>query len=81
MTDVWLLDAASGAFNQLPDMPAIVSLKRTSWAWTTDGRLVFLAETVDGTVVGVWKPGDSRIAVKRMKLPERNSGSDSFVPW
>jgi len=81
VTDVWLLDAASGAFNQLPDMPAIVSLKRTSWAWTTDGRLVFLAETVDGTVVGVWKRGDSRIAVKRMKLPERNSGSDSFVPW
>jgi hypothetical protein len=60
-------------------MPAIVSLKFTSWAWTRSGQLVFLAKTEGATVVGVWKPGDPRIAVKRVQLPERNSGSDSFV--
>ena len=81
VTDVWLLDAETGRFRHLPDMPAIVSLKFTSWSWTSDDRLVFLAETVGAKVVGVWKPGDLRIAVKRVKLPERNSGSDSFVPW
>ena len=81
VTDVWLLDAETADLRELPDMPAIVSLKFTSWAWAGDGRLVFLAETVGGTVVGVWKPGDQRIAVKRVQLPARNSGSDSFVPW
>jgi hypothetical protein len=79
VTDVWLLDAETGGFRHLPDMPAVVSLKFTSWAWTSGSRLVFLAETEGATVVGVWKPGDQRIAVRRVKLPERNSGSDSFV--
>jgi hypothetical protein len=79
VTDLWLLDTVSGAFRQLPDMPAVVSLKRTSWAWTGDGRLVTLAESEGATLVGVWKPGDERIAVRRVRLPERNSGSDSFV--
>jgi hypothetical protein len=80
VTDVWLLHTETGRFRHLPDMPAIVSLKFTSWAWTNGGRLVFLAETEGATVVGVWKPGDRRIGVRRVKLPERNSGSDSFVP-
>jgi hypothetical protein len=80
VTDLWLLDTETGSFRHLPDMPAIVSLKSTSWAWTSDGRLVLLAESEGATVVGVWKPGDQRIAVKRVQLPERNSGSDSFVP-
>ncbi len=81
VTDVWLLDTETGGLRHLPDMPAIVSLKFTSWTWTTSGQLVFLAETEGANVVGVWKPDDLRIAVKRVKLPERNSGSDSFVPW
>jgi hypothetical protein len=79
VTDVWLLEAETGRFRHLPDMPAIVSLKFTSWIWTSGGRLVFLAETEGSTVVGVWKPGAQRIAVRRVKLSERNSGSDSFV--
>jgi hypothetical protein len=81
VTDVWVLDAETGGFRQLPDMPAVVSLKFTSWAWASGDRLVFLAETDGSTVVAVWKPGDARIAVKRVKLPQRNSGSDSFVLW
>jgi hypothetical protein len=80
VTDLWLLDTETGDFRHLPDMPAIVSLKFTSWAWTRDGRLVLLAASDGVTVVGVWKPGDERIAVRRVQLPERNSGSDSFVP-
>jgi hypothetical protein len=39
--DVWLLDTKTGELTQLPGMPAYVSLKRTSMAWTDDGRLVF----------------------------------------
>jgi hypothetical protein len=80
VTDVWLLDAETGRFIHLPDMPAIVSLKFTSWAWTSGRRLVFLAETDGANVVGIWRPSDQRIAVKRVQLPERDSGSDSFVP-
>jgi hypothetical protein len=66
---------------ELPDMPALVSLKFTSMSWTTDGRLVFLAETGGRKVVGVWKPGRARIATERVRLPAPNSGSDSFVPF
>jgi hypothetical protein len=80
VTDVWLLDTETGGFRHLPDMPAIVSLKFTSWAWTSGERLVFLAETESATVVGVWKPGDQRIAVKTRPTAGANSGSDSFVP-
>jgi hypothetical protein len=81
VTDVWLLDAETGGFRHLPDMPAVVSLKFTSWAWASGDRLVFLAETDGSRLVAVWKPGDARIAVKRVKLPQRNSGSDSFALW
>ncbi len=63
-------------------MPADVTLKFTSMTWTSDGRLVFLAQTADlGDVVAVWRPGQPRIAVRRVKLPKRSGGSDSFVVW
>ena len=66
-------------FQHLPDMPADVSLKATFMSWTSDGRLVILAESGGREVVGVWRPGDARIAVRRVRLPQRNSGSDAFV--
>jgi hypothetical protein len=66
---------------QLPDVPAAVSLKFTSMHWTSDGRLVLLAETAEHTVVAVWRPGRKRIRVRPLRIPERNSGSDSFVVW
>jgi hypothetical protein len=81
VTDVWLLDPAVRRFEQLPDMPAAVSLKRTSMRWATDGRLVILGETAGRHVVAVWKPSQERIAVGRVRLPARTSGSDSFVVW
>jgi hypothetical protein len=85
VTDVWLLDPATGRFQHLPDMPAAVHLKFTSMAWTTDGRLVMLAGLSGGTggrnVVVVWKPGAKQIALRPVQLPARTSGSDSFVIW
>jgi hypothetical protein len=78
--DVWLLDTETGRLTQLPGMPAFVSLKRTSMAWTDDGRLVLLAESSGKNIVALWRPGQRRLAVKIVDLPERTSGSDSFAP-
>jgi hypothetical protein len=78
--DVWLLDTQSAKLTQLPDMPAFVALKRTSMAWTPDGRLVLLAESAGADMVAVWQPGQERLAVKTVNLPDRStSGSDSFA--
>jgi len=77
--DLWLLDTKTASLRQLPDMPAAVSLKRTSMSWTTDGRLVLLAEVEDRALVAVWRPGQERLAVRSLRLPERTSGSDAFV--
>jgi hypothetical protein len=83
--DVWLLDLSTRRWRQLPDMPARVALKATDMRWTTDGRLVILAELVgaeasaQSTVVGVWRPGEPRVAVRQVKLPPEAGGS--FVVW
>jgi hypothetical protein len=61
-------------------MPAFVSLKRTSMAWADDGRLVLLGETNGKDVVAVWRPGQRRLGIKTLSLPDRkDSGSDSFA--
>lgn len=78
--DVWLLDTRTGRLTQLPGMPAFVALKRTSMAWTYDGRLVLLGESDGKDIVAVWRPGKRRLALKTVRLPERTSGSDSFAP-
>jgi hypothetical protein len=77
--DVWLLDVQSGLVAQLPGMPAVVELKRTSMAWTDDSRLVFLARSGGRDVVATWRLGRDWLAIKPMKLPERRGGSDSFA--
>lgn len=81
VTDVWLLDPAARTLQHIPDMPSAVSLKFTSMAWTDDGRLVMLAESGRQQVVAVWRPGEKRISIRRVRLPTRNGGSDSFVVW
>lgn len=78
--DVWLLDTETGTLIQLPGMPAFVSLKYTSMAWTADGRLVLLGESAGNDVVAVWRPGMQRLAVKTVQLPERIGVSDTFAP-
>jgi hypothetical protein len=77
--DVWLLDTVAGTLTQVPGMPAAVSLKRTSMAWTRDGRLVLFGESGRRNVVAVWRPGDSTLAVRPVRFPERNGSSDSFA--
>jgi len=77
--DVWLLDTKTGTLSHVPGMPAFVALKRTSMAWTDDGRLVVLGESNGDNVVAVWRPGQRRLALKTVQLPERTGGSDSFA--
>ena len=79
--DLWLLTPSTRRLRHLPDMPAIVALKFTSMAWTGDGRLVLLAETERRDIVAVWRPGQKRIHVRRVRIPKRDSGSDAFVVW
>jgi hypothetical protein len=81
VTDVWLLNPSTHRFQHLPDMPAAVSLKFTSMTWASRQRLVMLAQIAQHDVVAVWHPGQRQIHVRRVQLPERNSGSDSFVAW
>jgi hypothetical protein len=40
---------------------------------------VLLAESSGRNVVAVWRPGEERLALKVVRLPERDSGSDSFA--
>jgi len=77
--DVWLIDTRTGELTQLPGMPAFVSLKRTSLAWTDDGRLVLFGEDNGKDAVAVWRPGERRLALKTVQLPERYGASDSFA--
>lgn len=79
VVDVWLLDTHTGGLTQLPGMPAFVSLKRTSTAWTHDGQLVLIGESSGKDVVALWRPGQRRLALKTVQLPERTIGSDSFA--
>jgi hypothetical protein len=77
--DIWLLDTKTAVLRRLPGMPLVVALKFTDMAWTNDGRLVLLGEDDRGGFVAVWRPGEERLAVKRVRLPQRRSGSDSFA--
>jgi hypothetical protein len=81
VSDIWLLDLRTRRWRRLPGMPLITGVKFMSMAWTTDGRLL-LAGTFDqvGKALAVWRPGQDRLAVKRLPLPDA-AGSDSFVPW
>ena len=86
VTDVWLLDPRTGRWQHLPGMPADVALKWTSMSWTSDGRLVMLAQTPTSSpathaVIAVWRPGEQSLAVRSVHIPARESGSDSFIAW
>ena len=78
------LDPSTGRLEQLLDMPADVALKFTSMSWTSDGRLVILAQTptrgpTSHDVIAVWRPGAKTLAIRSVRIPARDSGSDSFI--
>jgi hypothetical protein len=78
--DLFLLDRRTGAFTRVPGFPAQLDLKRSSWAWSSDGRLVLLVRLGDTSRVGVYRPGDPAVALKTVQLPPPSGSSDTFVP-
>jgi hypothetical protein len=77
--DVWVLDTRTAQLTHMPNMPALVSLKRTSITWTADGRLVLVAYSGGNDVLALWKPGDDQLATKVLHLPPRSRSSPSFA--
>jgi hypothetical protein len=65
--DLWLLDTRTRRWRHLPGMPAHVVPKTTDVEWTADGRVVLLAFDV----VAVWRPGETRLAVGRVRPPKQ----------
>jgi len=81
LMDVWLLDLRARRWQQLPGMPVLAALKLTGMAWTGDGRLLLLGSfDRAGDALAVWRPGQDRLAFRRLRLPADRAGSDSFVP-
>jgi hypothetical protein len=79
--DVWVLDTRTERLTHVPGMPAYVALKETSMAWTNSGSLVLLARSGGRNLVAVWRRGQQRLAVRRVRLPGRSgSGSYTFAP-
>jgi hypothetical protein len=81
--DLWLLNTATRRWQHLPDLPAAdIAAKATDMAWTGDGRLVVLTATATlGQVVAVWRPGQPRLALRPVKLPEPSPGADTLAIW
>lgn len=73
--DLWLLDTTTRRWRHLPEMPARVVPKTTDVEWTRDGRAVVLAYNA----LGVWRPGEARLAVRRVKAPKQPGVK--FVIW
>jgi len=62
-------------------MPVLAALKLTGMAWTGDGRLLLLGSFDRvGDALASWRPGQDRLAFRRLQLPADRAGSDSFVP-
>ena len=65
-----MLDTTTGTFTHLPGYPAGVDIKFSDIAWTTDGRLVIIAQGGGRTVLGLWKPGQATLHLRT--LPSRD---------
>ena len=74
--DLWMLDTTTGAFTHLPGYPARVDIKFSDIAWTSDERLVIIAQGGGRTVLGVWKPGQTTLRLRT--VPSRDGYH--FVP-
>jgi hypothetical protein len=82
--DVWLLDLATRRWRQLPDMPLRLAPSKPQLRWTADGRLLLLAELPGepSGLVALWRPGEPRIATRRVPFPEPGPPSGlRFTIW
>jgi hypothetical protein len=77
--DVWLLDTQTAKVTHLPDLPAFVWLKWTTMAWTADGRLVLVTRNDNRQVVVVWRPGQARLHLKTVRIPNRSAAVRTFA--
>jgi hypothetical protein len=51
-------------------------------AWTGDGRLVVLTQTATGgRMVAVWRPGQPRLSLRQITLPEPSPGTNTLAIW
>jgi hypothetical protein len=65
-------------------MPLRLAPSKPQATWTADGRLLLLAELAGepAGLVAVWRPGEPRIAVGRVRFPEPGPPSGlRFVIW
>ena len=81
--DLWLLDIVTRRWQHLPDLPAAdIAAKDIDLAWARDGRLVVLTGTAAlGQVVALWRPGQRRLAIRRVELPRPSPGTDTLAIW
>jgi hypothetical protein len=77
--DVWVLDTETAKLTQLPSMPAFVWLKWTSMAWTEAGRLVLLTRDAGRQMVALWRPGETHLQLKTVRLPNPHVASNTFA--
>lgn len=76
-SDVWLLDPRTGAYTHLPGFPILEHLKFSDIAWTSDHRLVVVAQGGGRTAIGVWRPGSAQL---RVGTVPQLAGYSQFVP-
>ena len=65
-------------------MPLRLAPSKPQLRWTADGRLLLLAELPGepAGLVAVWRPGEPRIAVRRVPFPEPGPPSGfRFAIW
>ena len=64
--DLWILDTRSGRLTHVPGYPARVDIKFSDLAWTTDGRLVIVAQGGGRTVAALWRAGARTLPMRRV---------------
>jgi hypothetical protein len=74
--DVWLLNLRTGAFTHVPGFPILEHLKFSDIAWTSDHRLVVVAQGNTRTAIGVWQPGSTQL---RVRTVPQLAGYSQFV--